>query len=206
MPACYQPQNRRQLNVLRIKSHTFWLLLLIIVGAYQMGTGLWIVAKAKLAQYFIAQAWQATLVDKKRHRPWPWADTYPVVELSIKKDTWYVLADANGRNLAFGPTHLTSTPILGEIGNSVIVGHRDTQFNSLKTLKVGDIIEVKNIKGTSHYQVSDLRITQLRQLSLWQWDNTDEANQSTLTLVTCYPFDSLKPNPTQRFIVTAVKI
>jgi sortase A len=71
---------------------------------------------------------------------------------------------------------------------------------------VGDIIEVKNIKGTSHYQVSDLRITQLRQLSLWQWDNTDEANQSTLTLVTCYPFDSLKPNPTQRFIVTAVKI
>jgi sortase A len=206
MPACYQPQNRRQLNVLRIKSHTFWLLLLIIVGAYQMGTGLWIVAKANLAQYFIAQAWQATLVDKKRHRPWPWADTYPVVELSIKKDTWYVLADANGRNLAFGPTHLTSTPIPGEIGNSVIVGHRDTQFNSLKTLKVGDIIEVKNIKGTSHYQVSDLRIARLRQLSLWQWDNTDEANQSTLTLVTCYPFDSLKPNPIQRFIVTAVKI
>lgn len=206
MHAYYPPKNHKQLKGLRAINPQYWMLLLIVLGAYQCGTGLWIFAKAHLAQFFIAQAWQATLADKQQHRPWSWADTYPVVELSIKKDTWYVLADANGRNLAFGPTHLSTTPIPGEKGNSVIVGHRDTQFNSLKALKNGDIIVVKNIHGISQYQVSDLQITQASQLSMWQWDNTDEANQSTLTLITCYPFDSIKPNPTQRFVVTAVKI
>jgi hypothetical protein len=49
-----------------------------------------------------------------------------------KGKNWYILAGASGRNLAFGPTHVSSKSIPGEKGNSVIIGHRDTQFNSLK--------------------------------------------------------------------------
>jgi hypothetical protein len=45
----------------------------------------------------------------KQHKPWPWADTHPFAELIIKDKSWYVLAGASGRKLAFAPSHLSST-------------------------------------------------------------------------------------------------
>jgi sortase A len=206
MHARFYSQNQGQLKLWRSIGRHPWIILLLIFGVYQFGSGLWIFAKAQIAQYLIGQAWQQTLLDQQPHRPWGWADTFPVAELIINNENWFVLAGANGRNLAFGPTHLSATSMPGELGNSVILGHRDTQFNNLKTLKKGDIIEVKNVKGTSHYQINNLRIAQASQISYWQLDSTDNSLQSTLTLITCYPFDSLMPNPTHRFVVTAIKI
>lgn len=200
------PKKTNRLKILSLIGSKFWLLAFLVLGMVQFGSGVWIYAKAQLAQYLIAQVWQESLLDKQRHRPWPWADTFPVAELTINNHKWYVLAGANGRNLAFGPTHLSATPLPGELGNSVVVGHRDTQFNILKTLKIGEVIAVKNIYGESRYRVNSLNIAQARQLSLWQLDSADDAGQSTLTLITCYPFDSLRPNPTQRFVVSAARI
>ncbi|GGI84258.1 class GN sortase [Shewanella gelidii] len=40
-------------------------------------------AKAHFAQFLIAQAWQQTLEDQQPHKPWPWADTHPVAQLSF---------------------------------------------------------------------------------------------------------------------------
>lgn len=195
-----------KLNYIVSSKRKVCLLMLFTFGVYQLSSGAWIFTKAQLAQYLIEQAWHDSLFDKQRHRPWSWADTYPVAELSFKRNKWYVLADANPRNLAFGPTHLSTTPLPGQQGNSVIVGHRDTQFNSLKSMKLGDVIKVVNLQDISHYKVSSLDVVHVKQLSQWQIGKPIDMLQPTITLITCYPFDSLTPNPSHRFVVSAVKI
>lgn len=186
-----------------------WITLSLLLGIYQFSGGLYIFAKAELAQYLIAHAWTKNLQSDQQHKPWPWADTHPIAELTIKNHNWYVLAGASGRNLAFAPSHVSSTPEPGEPGNSVIVGHRDTQFNSLKSLKKGDIIEVKTKHKRQRFQVTMLRIAEHSQLEYLQNNiNNDlfDEDQSNLTLITCYPFDSMLPNPTHRYIVRAIAI
>ena len=96
-----------------------------------------------------------------------------------------------------------------KIGNSVIVGHRDTQFNSLKKLKKGDIIEVKTKLKRQQFKVTMLRIADYSQLEYLQSNTNNDTfddDQSSLTLITCYPFDSVLPNPTHRYIVRAIAI
>ena len=135
-----------------------WIALSLLLGIYQFSGGLYIFAKAELAQYLIADAWHKNLQSDEQHKPWPWADTHPVAELIIKDKSWYVLAGASARNLAFAPSHVSSTPEPGERGNSVIVGHRDTQFNSLKKLQMGDLIEVKTKNQRQKFKVTMLRV------------------------------------------------
>jgi sortase A len=186
-----------------------WITLSLLLGVYQFSGGLYIFAKAELAQYLIADAWHKNLQSDEQHKPGPWADTYPVAELIIKDKSWYVLAGASGRNLAFAPAHVSSTPEPGETGNSVIVGHRDTQFNSLKRLQKGDLIEVKTKHNRQQFKVTMLRVAQQSQVEYMQ-GNTDndtfDVDQAYLTLITCYPFDSLVPDPPYRYIVRATRI
>jgi sortase A len=184
-----------------------WVTLSLLLGVYYFSGGIYIYAKAELAQYLIADAWHKNLKYDKPHKPWPWADTHPVAELIIKDKSWYVLAGASARNLAFAPSHLSSTPEPGEKGNSVIVGHRDTQFNSLKKLQKGDLIEVKTRHTRQQFQVTMLRIALHSQLEYVQNNNDAfEVDHPSLTLVTCYPFDSVLPNPAHRYIVRAIAI
>ena len=183
--------------------------LILLLGIYQFSGGFYIYAKAEFAQYLIANAWHKNLQSDEQHKPWPWADTYPVAELTIKDKSWYVLAGASGRNLAFAPSHVSSTPEPGEIGNSVIVGHRDTQFKSLKKIQKGDLIEVKTKSKRQQFKVTMMRIAKQSQLQYIQSNvnnDTFDVDQSSLTLITCYPFDSVLPNPTHRYIVRAIAI
>jgi sortase A len=181
--------------------------MMLLLGIYQFSGGFYIYAKAEFAQYLIAHAWQKNLMSDEQHKPWPWADTHPVAELIIKDKSWYVLSGASGRNLAFAPAHVSSTPQPGNKGNSVIVGHRDTQFNSLKWLSKGDIIEVKTKHNRQKFKVMMLRVAHQSQTEYMQ-NNTDKSaldeDQPYLTLITCYPFDSIMPDPTHRYIVRAI--
>lgn len=186
-----------------------WVVLIFSLGFYQFSQGIYIFAKAEVAQYLIAKAWQNNLQAHEQSPPWPWADTYPVAELIIRESHWYILAGASGRNLAFAPTHVSATPLPGQYGNSVIVGHRDTQFNQLKELQQGDIIEVKTTNSRDTFKVTSMRIAHQSQVEyLYNNEHYTEIEDahSTLTLITCYPFDSLVPNPTHRYIVKAAAI
>ena len=183
------------------------LTLCLMLGIYQFSGGVYIFAKATLAQYLIADAWHKNLQTNELHKPWPWADTHPIAELIINKKSWFVLAGASGRNLAFAPTHVSSTVEPGENGNSVIIGHRDTHFDKLQRLQKGDIVEVKTKHRHQKFEVTQLRIALSEQVNLMLSDNDFYDDQtSSLTLITCYPFDSMRPNPTHRFIVKAIAI
>ena len=103
-------------------------IIVCLLGLWQVSAGLWIHAKAQLAQILIESAWNKTLVDQHAHKPWPWADTWPVARMHTADEELYILEGAQGNSLAFGPGHLQGSVLPGKKGISIIGGHRDTHF------------------------------------------------------------------------------
>jgi sortase A len=147
----------------------------------------------------IAAAWARTERGAADAQPWPWADTRPVARLALAGDTLVVLEGASGRNLAFGPTHDPASVAPGDIGNSVIAGHRDTHFGVLEKMQAGDRVRVDRPDGRSvYFAVSDVRVVDSRDTRI-----ALDADAPRLTLVTCYPFRAINPGGPMRFVVTA---
>jgi sortase A len=177
---------------------------LLAGGLWQFGQGLYIHAKARLAQALIHDAWARTLAGERKVKPWPWADTWPVARLLVPglDLDLFVLAGANGRAIAFGPGHVFGTPQPGETGNSVIGGHRDTHLAFLRDLEPGAEIVVERPDGVRRrYRVDWTRV--LGKHALWVLENE---GPTRLTLITCYPFDALRAGGPLRYVVTASAI
>ena len=166
-----------------------------------MGQGAYIPAKAWLAQELMLRAWSRMQSGETRVTPWPWADTWPIARLTAKAGDvdLIVLAGGSGRTLAFGPGHLGSSVLPGEIGNAVIAGHRDTHFQFLKDLQAGEVLTLESHRGIEHsYEVVAVDIVDSENGSLVL--DTDAA---MLSLVTCYPFDAIEAGGPLRYVVTA---
>jgi sortase A len=176
-------------------------LLLLLAGMWQLAGGLYIRAKAVLAQILVRDAWERTLKGERQAKPWPWADTWPVARLSVpaQRIDLFVLAGANGRTIAFGPGHVFGTAPPGEEGNSVIGGHRDTHLRFLRDTKAGTELRVQRPDGAwRRYRVEAAAI--LDAADLWV---TRQDGPTRITLVTCYPFDALRAGGPQRYVVFA---
>ena len=174
---------------------------LLALGFWQLGQGAYSPAKAWLAQELMQRAWLRVTAGEDRAAPWPWADTWPIARLTVKsRDVdLIVLAGGSGRTLAFGPGHLGASALPGDVGNSVIAGHRDTHFAFLGDIEPDELIGVESFDGVRHlYKVTGTYIVDSRKGSL-QLDT----NLSVLTLVTCYPFDALEAGGPLRYVVTA---
>ncbi|MGO9434194.1 MAG: class D sortase [Terracidiphilus sp.] len=98
-------------------------------------------------------------------------------------------------NHAVGRIAGTSGP--DERGNIGIAGHRDGFFRGLKDVRVGDVIKLSSLKGTTTYIVDQINIVSPRQVEVLR-----PTSVPSLTLVTCYPFYFFGSAP-QRYIVTA---
>jgi sortase A len=172
------------------------------VGLWQTASGLTIHAKAILAQQLLDGAWQRMRAGAVQAKPWPWADTWPVARLrAAGLDGWvYVLADASGRSLAFGPGHVAGTAAPGAAGNSVIAGHRDTHFRFLQVLAADDRVTLETADGAAQ----DYRIVDKRVIDTRLTQSVQDSATPMLTLVTCYPFDAVVPGGPLRYVVTAV--
>lgn len=174
---------------------------LLCLGFWQFGQGAYIPAKAWLAQELMQRAWIRAGAGEERATPWPWADTWPVARLTAKQRDidLIVLAGGSGRTLAFGPGHLSASALPGEIGNSIIAGHRDTHFQFLSKVEIGEFLGMETAQGQRHlYKVIGVDIVDSRRGSLVL--DTDAA---MMTLVTCYPFDALEAGGELRYVVTA---
>jgi sortase A len=176
---------------------------LILSGAVLGGHGLYIRAKALFAQMLLERAWANTLATRAHSKAWSWADTWPIAKLSFPRldRTAIVLEAGGGEALAFGPAHVASTPLPGEKGTSVIAGHRDTHFDFIKDLKVGDEIVVTTPdERTVRFRMTGSAIVHAQASGI-------EASGSArrLALVTCYPFDSVERAPL-RYVVFAEEV
>jgi len=158
----------------------------------------WIPVKAGLAQWLIEKNWEQGLVGNRVLRPWPWADTRASAELSVPahRVRQIVLEGNSGRNLAFGPVFVDGT--LGG-RDLVISGHRDTHFRFLKGLQTGDLIRLTTRQSTRWFEVKFLEVVDSRKAEL-----VIEPGMDRLSLVTCYPFDSLQGGGPLRYVVTAL--
>ncbi len=177
---------------------------LLALGFWNLGQGAYIPAKAWLAQELMQRAWLRVTAGDDRAAPWPWADTWPVARLSAEgRDVdLIVLAGGSGRTLAFGPGHLEASALPGEAGNTVIAGHRDTHFAFLRDVEAGELLGLESIDGERHvYQVTGTDVVDSRTGSL-----VLDTGVATLTLVTCYPFDTLEPGGPYRYVVTASRV
>lgn len=172
---------------------------LLTVGSWQVGSSVYLLAKAQFAQYLIAEAWQATLIDEKKHKPWSWADTHPVAKLSFPSldQTTYVLEGASGRNMAFGPARTVSAGMPGESISTVISAHNDSHFKFLGQIKLNDVIKIETTSGQFTYQVKDLQVVDSNQ------QQVIIKQQDELILTTCYPFNAIQSGGNMRYQVTA---
>ncbi|MGA6828113.1 class GN sortase [Nitrospira sp. NS4] len=177
------------------------LVCLLAVGFWQIGEGLWIYAKAGLAQLLLQRAWSRTLAGETGLKPWPWADTWPVARLTVPAlgVDQIVLNGAYGRTLAFGPGYVESSAQPGENGTTILTGHRDTHFSFLKDLQAADRLILQFADGTHKgYRVRDRRIVHATRDSI---PLRDEGRQ--LALMTCYPFASPMSGTQWRYLVMA---
>ncbi len=175
---------------------------LLLGGAALLVSGFWIPAKAALAQQLLERSWNRTRVDAAPGRPWPWADTAPVARLRVPRleVSTLVLRGATGASLAFGPGHLSGTAPPGSPGNSAIAGHRDTHFRFLRALETGDALELETPDRVIHrYEVRSLEVVHERETRVLA-----DSGRRELTLLTCYPFDAVRPGGPLRYAVRAV--
>ena len=96
-----------------------------------------------------------------------------------------------------GAGHIAGTPRPGEEGNIGIAGHRDGFFRSLKDIAVGDRVDMTTLDSRFAFTVDDIEIVNPDDVYVLQ-----PRPQTSLTLVTCYPFYFVGNAP-QRYIVHA---
>ena len=175
------------------------------VGLWQIAEGLWIPAKAWLAQQLIAKAWNESMATRGPVPPWPWADTNPVARLVVPAlgVDQIVLAHATGRTLAFGPGHLDGSPAPGAAGLPVVSGHRDTHFRFLADVAPGTALRVQRADGAwVEYVIREIQIVDERTARLPLVGN----GPPQLALTTCYPFDAVTPGGPLRLVALAEEV
>jgi sortase A len=181
----------------------FAVLVLALAGAILFGQGIYIHAKAMLAQVLLQRAFAETIATGRAVKPWPWADTWPEARITVARigASAIVLAGSSGQALAFGPGHVERTADAGERGIAVYAAHRDTHFRFLKDVAVGDEIDVTRQDGkTFRYRADGSSIVRFDQSGIDPFTGGHE-----LVLTTCWPFDALAHGP-MRYVLHATMI
>ena len=190
------------------KLTTIIIVILFSSSLWQLATAGWIQGKAIFAQKLLIHSWNQTLKDvtenkkNKLHKPWPWADTWPVAKLIVPQHhiEQIILAGDSGSSLAFAPGYSMASATPNSAGTTVISAHRDTHFRFLKDLKINEKIIIQTTDITITYQVYEIKIVNSKTFRL-----QPVRNRQTLVLVTCYPFDSLTGGGSLRYLVYATR-
>jgi sortase A len=105
--------------------------------------------------------------------------------------------DTDDLTLDRGVGRILGTSQVGAVGNLGIAGHRDGFFRGLEDLAVGDEIELQRTDRPDIYVVEKIQIVNPEDVSV-----LNPTRESSLTLVTCFPFHYVGSAP-QRFVVHA---
>ena len=177
---------------------------LLLLGLSLVWQGCYIKLKASLAQWVISATWADREEGIAPAKPWPWADTWVVARFSVpgRGIRRFVMQDASGESLAFGPGAMIRKQVPGGLAYSLLAGHRDTHFKFLSRLEPGDVLEIDNYLGQhAQYRVSGTRVLNIEQEALHI-----DPDAPGLTLVTCWPFDALVSGGPLRYLVNADRV
>jgi len=186
------------------KITTLIIISLLSISLWQLSTAGWIHTKAIIAQYLLNTSWNKTLkhstnFDLKKHKPWPWADTWPVAKLIVPQHNieQIILAGDSGSSLAFGPGYSLASAMPNTAGTTLISAHRDTHFHFLQHLKLNESIIIQTSNSNITYRVYDIQVVDSKTFTLQFGD------EQTLVLVTCYPFEAITTGGSLRYLVYA---
>jgi sortase A len=165
-----------------------------------------VMAQLEVAR-FRAQGGAAALWDGKRIQAYekslhvkiaPPLAVLRVPELGIEAP---VLEGTGDAAMNRGVGHIESSAWPGERGNVAIAGHRDGFFRALKDVKVGEVVELERQTRagmkSEQYKVERILVVEPTDRSV-----VAPTTDTTLTLVTCYPFYFVGSAP-KRFVVQA---
>ena len=182
---------------MRIKSHTGKIILivcLVLLSCGSAGKASYLSGKAWLAQILLNRAWEQSQYSSQAIKPWPWADIAPVAKLNIPSQQYeaIVLASHSGQAMAFGPG------LIQRGGSYILAGHRDSHFNTLKDVGLGDEISL-TLKSGEQKTATIQAITVV---------DTNQQNEiippeKSIVLITCYPFDAITAGGPLRYVITA---
>jgi sortase A len=204
--------------------HTLAFKALMVVGSLLCLHASWLPTKAWLSQQLIQRSWHQS-IDRQNessmgrsalnHRqssinidaavkPWPWADTFPIAELSFKRlqKNIVVLNGGDPTTLAFSAGAVAPFNQPSTAKPFVVAGHRDSHFAFLEDIIMKDVISMTDKRGKSQlYQVEAIDIVDASsgQLPIL-------ANDSSLILITCYPFDGIGNDVNERYVITAKRL
>jgi sortase A len=177
--------------------------LLVITGALALGYVGFTLVDASLFQASAKRNLETQIRQEQAH-PEPQAksavkigDVLGRVEIPRLGISVAVLQGTSSRMLRLGAGHIEGTALPGEPGNSGIAGHRDTFFRELKDIQLNDEIQIQTATGLSRYQVDWMRVVEPGDTTV-----LEPSKESTVTLVTCYPFYFVGSAP-KRFVVRA---
>ncbi len=173
-----------------------------LVGLGLFSYGAYIPLKAELAQYLIHRAWNESVSTGKEVKPWGWADMHPVMRIKSTKHgkDLIVLSGDTGNVLAFGPGLNDSSFYPGVGGTAMISAHRDTHFQFLENVEIGEKFIVNNkIENTEYYY----EVTNIKIIDSDRQGVIISQNQEEIKLVTCYPFNTTIAGGPLRYVVTA---
>lgn len=176
---------------------------LAAIGLLLFGQGIYIHAKALLAQVLLKRAFAQSVATGQNVKPWPWADTWPVARIEVKRigASAIVLAGSSGQALAFGPGHVELTAEAGERGVAVYSAHRDTHFSFLRDVRIGDEIDVTRSDGKLfRYRADGWSVVHFDASGI---DPLVPGHE--LVLSTCWPFDGVTSGP-DRYLLHATLI
>jgi len=164
-----------------IRKQHLLLICLVIASLSLIGNGAYIKVKAKVADWMIANTWEARQLNPR---------------LAVSQ---YVMQDASGESLAFGPGAVIP---MTRNHYHFIAGHRDTHFDYLDQIAIGDTIEIESYDGhQQQYLITETNIVDVRQGAFY----VDEFHAG-LSLMTCWPMDSIVPGGPLRYVVSGEKI
>lgn len=187
--------------------------LLLVTGSLLCLHASWLPVKGWLSQKLISYSWHQTIDSQQKIKPWQWADTYPIAELSFERlnKSIVVLNGGDPTTLAFSAGAIA--PFNQTTGTQpfIVAGHRDSHFSFLEEIVMNDIISLADKQGKSQlYQVEAIDIIDA---------STGElpvlANDSQLILITCYPFtrvsnisntSNIGSNSNERYVITAKQL
>jgi len=186
---------------------------LLLVGSLLCINASWLPTKAWLSQALISYSWQEAMTQQNQRqgnkttntkvaiKPWPWADTFPIAELSFKRlnEDIVVLNGGDPTTLAFSAGAIAPFNQTNSAQPFVVAGHRDSHFAFLEDILMKDVISMTDQHGQSQlYQVEAIDIVDASSGQL-----PVLANDSSLILITCYPFNAIGNDANERYVITA---
>ena len=191
---------------------TFTFKVLLIIGSLLCIHASWLPTKAWLSQELISYSWQQSMTLQNSLakpsvvaiKPWPWADTFPIAKLQFKRleENIVVLNGGDPTTLAFSAGAVAPFNQTNNGKPFVVAGHRDSHFAFLEDVLMKDVISMTDQHGKSQlYQVEAIDIVDASSGEL-----PILANDSSLILITCYPFESIGSDANERYVITATLI